>query len=61
MPKKVKLNLVGIDGNAFAVMGAFKRQAKKENWTDEEVNKVLTEAMSSGYTHLLQTIMSNVE
>lgn len=59
--KKVKLNLVGLDGNAFSVMGAFKRQAKKENWTNEEIQVVLDDAMSAGYSHLLSTIMKHVE
>ena len=27
--KKVKLKLVGLDGNAYALMGAFQRQARK--------------------------------
>ena len=55
--KKVKLNLVGTDGNAFAVMGNFKQQAKKENWTPEEIEAVLDEAMEGDYNHLLATIL----
>lgn len=57
--KKIKLNLVGIDGNAFSVMGAFSKQARKEGWTMEEVEEVLTEAQISDYNHLLHTIMSH--
>ena len=30
--KKINLKLVGLDGNAFSIMGAFQRQARKENW-----------------------------
>jgi len=55
--KKVNLNLVGIDGNAFAIMGAFKKQAKKENWTTEEIKEVLDKAMSGDYNNLIRTIM----
>jgi hypothetical protein len=54
--KKVKLKLVGLDGNAFSVMGAFNRQARKEGWTEAEINTVLKDAMSSDYHHLLATI-----
>jgi len=54
--KKVKLKLVGLDGNAFAVMGAFQQQARREKWTTEEIDTVLQEAMSSDYHHLLATI-----
>lgn len=54
--KTVNLDLVGIDGNAFALMGAFRRQAKKEKWTEKQINKVLTEAKSSDYEHLVYTL-----
>ena len=56
--KKIKLNLVGIDGNAFSVMGAFSSRAKKEGWTKEERDIVLDDATSKDYNHLLYTIMS---
>lgn len=56
--KKIKLNLVGIDGNAFSIMGAFSKQAKKEKWTKEEIDTVLDDATSSNYNHLLATIDS---
>ena len=57
--KKVKLDLVGLDGNAYAVMGAFKKQAKKEKWSQEEIEAVLTEAKSGDYNHLLVIIMEH--
>lgn len=57
--KKVKLKLVGIDGNAFAIMGAFARQAKREKWTEDEINAVLTEAKKGDYHHLVGTIMDH--
>lgn len=54
--KKVKLQLVGLDGNAFSVLGAFQSQASREGWTKQEISEVLDEAMSGDYTHLLSTI-----
>lgn len=57
--KTVKLNLVGLDGNAYSLMGAFKRQAHKEKWTEEEIKEVLTEAMSGDYNHLLATLSNH--
>ena len=60
--KKVNLNLVGIDGNAFAIMGAFAGQAKKEKWTKTEIDSVLNAAMASGdYVNLLGIIMEHCE
>jgi hypothetical protein len=61
MSKKINLILVGIDGNAYSIMGAFQKQARKEGWKKEEIESVLNEAMSSDYNHLLQTIMSYCE
>ncbi len=54
--KTVNLNLVGVNGNAFMIMGVFKRQAKKEGWTPEEIKQVIDEAKSGDYVHLLATI-----
>ena len=61
MNKKVKLELVGLDGNAFMVMGAFQRAARRQGWTSEEIKSVLDECMSGDYDHLLATIMANTE
>lgn len=59
--KKVKLNLVGIDGNAFALMGAFRKQAVKEGWEPEEIQEVLDDAMSKDYNHLLSTLQERCQ
>ena len=61
MDKKVSLELVGLDGNAFSLMGAFSRQAKKESWTDDEINEVLTECKKGDYDHLLRTLSDHTE
>jgi len=55
------MQLVGIDGNAFVVMGAFSRNARQQGWTKDEIQAVLDEAKSGDYDHLLATIMDNVE
>lgn len=54
--KKLNLKLVGLDGNAFAIMGAFKQQARKEGWSPLEINEVLDKAMGGDYSNLLSTI-----
>jgi hypothetical protein len=56
--KKINLELVGLDGNAFSLMGAFKRQARREKWTDEEIKFVLDECMKGDYDHLLTTLLN---
>ena len=59
--KRVKLSLVGRDGNAFMLIGAFRRQAKKEHWTDDEIDRVTDEAMNGNYSHLVATLMDHCE
>lgn len=61
--KTVNLNLVGMDGNAFYLLGAFAKQAKKEGWNQEEIDKVTKEAQSGDYDHLIVTLLehSNVD
>ncbi len=48
--KKVNLTLVGLDGNAYSLMGAFMNQAK--------IDSVLTECKSGDYSHLFATLYS---
>lgn len=57
--KKVNLTLVGLDGNAFYLLGAFKKQAKKEKWTDVEISYVVNKATTGNYEHLLNTLMEH--
>ena len=59
--KKINLTLVGLDGNAFSLMGAFQRQAKEEGWSKEEIDLVLKEAKSSDYDHLVATLDAHCE
>jgi len=59
--KKVKLNLVGLDGNAFFLMGAFQRAARRQGWMSEEIEAVLNDCKSRDYDHLLCVLMENTE
>ncbi len=59
--KTVSLNMVGINGNAFAIIAAFGKQARKEGWPENEIEAVLKEAKSGGYDHLVATISSHCE
>ena len=61
MPDKVKMTLVGVDGNAFAVLGAFIRNAKKQNWKKHEIDEVVEESKCGDYNYLLQTILKNID
>lgn len=59
--KKVTLDLTEINGNAYALIGAFRRQARREGWTDAEIEAVTEECQSSNYDHLLQTLIGVTE
>jgi len=55
----VELDLTTVNGNAFAIMGAFSRAAKQQGWSKEEIDEVINEAQSGDYDHLVQTIIHN--
>ena len=55
---EIEVNLVGQDGNAFAVLGAVTQAMKKANLERSEIKQFQEEAMSGDYDHLLQTAMA---
>ena len=59
--KRVRMNLVGLDGDAFALMGAFQKNARRQGWEREEIEKVLDECTSGDYNHLLSVLMAHTE
>lgn len=59
--KKVKLKLLGLDGNAFSLMGAFEKAAKRAGWTKEEIKLVLDKAMTGDYNNLVTTLQAHCE
>jgi len=59
--KKVKLDLLTVNGNAYALMGAFRKRAQREKWTREEINKVLDECLSGNYDHLVSTLWEHCD
>ena len=46
-------SLVGVDGNAFSVIGYVVRECKKAGWTRQERELYTTLAMSGSYEQLL--------
>ena len=55
--EKPMLQLVGEDGNAFAILGKARHVARESGWPQDEIDEMLEEAMSGDYDHLLQTMM----
>lgn len=59
--EKVQMTLTGLDGNAFSLLGAFRKSAARQGWTEKEIQVVLNEAMADNYDHLVNTLMDNIE
>ena len=59
--KSVNLELAGLNGNAFVLMGAFQNKARKEGWTPEEIKAVTDEAKSSDYDNLVFVLSNHCE
>jgi hypothetical protein len=51
----VKVQLVGHDGNAFAILGRVTQQMRRHGLTDAEVETFMSEAMAGDYHDLLAT------
>lgn len=60
-PKTCAGSLVGVDGNAFNIIGYFSRRAKAAGWSQEDILKVRAEATSKDYDHLVSTIMIHLD
>lgn len=62
MPKyQVEVQLVGEDGNAFAILGRVQGALRKAGATKEELDQYFAEATSGDYNHLLRVTMDWVE
>jgi hypothetical protein len=53
------LKLVGTDGNAFAVIAACMRAARKAKMPQEDMGKIRDEMMAGDYNHLLATALKH--
>jgi len=56
----VEVELVGQDGNAFAVLGAASKAMRQADIDKADIDEMMDEAMSGDYNHLLQTVMATV-
>ena len=54
-------DLVGVDGNAYSIMGYVKKAMRAEKCTSQEIDEYLKDAMSSDYNHLLTVSISMID
>lgn len=53
----IEVQLVGEDGNAFAVLGRVQRALREAGVPEAVVREFLAEATAGDYDHLLGTVM----
>lgn len=56
----MKYDLVGVDGNAFAVMGYTAKALRREGLSSL-INEMRTKAMSGDYNNLLMVCMEYID
>ena len=56
-----KYDLVGINGNAYSIMGYVQKAMQEQNFSKEDINNYLSDAKSDDYNHLLQVSISMVD
>ena len=55
---EIKVQLTGnVDGNAFAILAACRKAARKAGIPDDEVEVFIEEATSGSYDELIRTCM----
>lgn len=59
--KTINFDLIGKDGNAFFLLGSWQRQARREGWSNEDINKVVNKATSGDYNNLLSTLSAHCD
>jgi len=58
---RLKLDLDGPGGNAFAIMGICRQTARDAGWSPDRIEDFLNECKSSTYKHLLETVHNNFD
>ena len=57
----ITVELVGQDGNAFAILGSVSQALRRADVSKAEIKEFTDEATSGDYDHLLQTCMRWVD
>lgn len=53
----IHVKLIGRDGNAFAILGAVRKELRRGSVSDEDIKQFMDEATNGDYNHLLATCM----
>ena len=55
----VEVDLYEIDGNAFALMAAFRKAARRQGTPQGEIDAVINDCTSGNYDHLVAVLFEN--
>jgi hypothetical protein len=62
MPKtKPPLTLTGKDGNAFAILGAARKAARRDGWSKDQIDNYTSKATAGTYEELIMVTMQMFE
>ena len=56
---KVKIDWASVKDNAFAMLGAFCKAAQQQGYPQADIDRVIAEARSGDYGHLVDVLMRN--
>lgn len=54
---EVQFQLVGIDGNAFSILGTAQKHARRAGLSKEQIEEYVNEATSGDYNNVISTTM----
>ena len=56
---EVALDFDRVEGNAYALLGAFRKTARRQGYPQANIDRVIEEARSGDYGHLVNVLMRN--
>lgn len=56
---KVKIDWASVKDNAFAMLGAFRKAAQQQGVAQADIDRVIDDARSGDYEHLMNVLMRN--
>ena len=60
-PVRPRVEIVGMDGNAYSILGRCQAAARKAGWSKEQTEAFFREATSGDYDHLLRVVIKHFD
>ena len=61
MNNKIQFDIANCHRSASSIIDGWRRAARNQGWSEDDIEAVLAEAKSGDYDHLVQTIMGYSE